>query len=71
MARPTDTPSVRTPEAHGTRVQGRDIAGNDKREAPVAPKTSGAPEKNPAVPSRMTPRPTDKPIDGKSRDAGG
>ena len=76
-----NTPPVRTPAADGARTQQRDITGNDERQAPKVPKTSGAPEKgkeplaNPISDRNtegpreggVTPRPTDKPIVGGDR----
>lgn len=77
----TNIPPVRSPDDAGTRTQKRDSAGNDERQAPAAPKTSGAaPEEDTSksnVANRdtegprkagFTPRPTDKPIVGGGRD---
>ena len=76
----TNTPPVRSPDSGGARTDKRDIAGNDHREAPVAPKTSGASgeedtSKSPVAnrdaegprKAGVTPRPTDKPIVGGDR----
>lgn len=74
----TNTPPVRSPDDGGTRTEKRDLAGNDKRQAPAALKTSGASSEardtsKSDVANRdiegprkagLTPRPTDKPIVG-------
>ncbi|MER8456255.1 hypothetical protein NKJ87_04550 [Mesorhizobium sp. M0027] len=66
---------VREPEVAGTEIERKDITGKDSSEAPVNPKTSGAPEesKDPLPDpfagrksdapreAGKTPRPTDKP----------